>query len=237
MILRRVIDHVKVQNWTAVALDFVVVVVGVFIGIQVANWNETRQERAQQQRIELRLRSDFRLLDEALTGALTFQEEAILALETLRAAIDRGKALSDEDKAIKIALVRGRAHPSFQRKSATYSELVSSGRLHLIRSDALRTALALYDESIDNSLYNIRETREPINNDLIFLAEHATLTPIEKGNVGIQAAVSYDIPGMARDTESRSRLDVLIVAQTWIYANMAGQRRAIDAVLDAMEDE
>ena len=45
MLLRRVIEHVKTQNWTAVALDFVIVVVGVFIGIQVANWNDARANR------------------------------------------------------------------------------------------------------------------------------------------------------------------------------------------------
>jgi hypothetical protein len=48
MILRRITEHVKAQNWTAVALDFVIVVVGVFIGIQVANWNEARAFRAQE---------------------------------------------------------------------------------------------------------------------------------------------------------------------------------------------
>ena len=45
MLLRRIITHVKAQNWTAVALDFVIVVVGVFIGIQVANLNDARGER------------------------------------------------------------------------------------------------------------------------------------------------------------------------------------------------
>lgn len=44
MILRRVIAHVKAQNWFAVAIDFVIVVLGVFIGIQVANWNAARQQ-------------------------------------------------------------------------------------------------------------------------------------------------------------------------------------------------
>ncbi len=44
MILRRVIAHFRKQEWTAVALDFVIVVVGVFIGIQVANWNDGRAE-------------------------------------------------------------------------------------------------------------------------------------------------------------------------------------------------
>jgi hypothetical protein len=33
MLLRRVMKHVKDQNWTTVALDFMIVVVGVFIGI------------------------------------------------------------------------------------------------------------------------------------------------------------------------------------------------------------
>ena len=42
MLLRRITEHVKDQNWTAVALDFVIVVVGVFVGIQVANWNDAR---------------------------------------------------------------------------------------------------------------------------------------------------------------------------------------------------
>lgn len=46
MLLSRVIEHVKAQNWTAIGIDFVIVVVGVFIGIQVANWNEVRNNKA-----------------------------------------------------------------------------------------------------------------------------------------------------------------------------------------------
>ncbi|MEO0694618.1 MAG: hypothetical protein AAFY84_00835 [Pseudomonadota bacterium] len=45
MILRRITKHVKDQNWFAVALDFCIVVFGVVIGIQVANWNEERSDR------------------------------------------------------------------------------------------------------------------------------------------------------------------------------------------------
>jgi hypothetical protein len=37
MILRSVTKHVQEQNWFAVFIDFFIVVVGVFIGIQVAN--------------------------------------------------------------------------------------------------------------------------------------------------------------------------------------------------------
>jgi len=45
MILRRVIEHVKTQNWTAVAIDFVIVVAGVFVGLQVQEWNAARGHR------------------------------------------------------------------------------------------------------------------------------------------------------------------------------------------------
>jgi hypothetical protein len=44
MLLRRITQYVKTQNWFAIFIDFLIVVVGVFIGIQVANWNDTRKE-------------------------------------------------------------------------------------------------------------------------------------------------------------------------------------------------
>ncbi|MEM7569370.1 MAG: hypothetical protein AAF337_06205 [Pseudomonadota bacterium] len=48
MLLRRVIEHVRTQNWFAVALDLVIVVIGVFLGIQVSNWNEEQGRKAQE---------------------------------------------------------------------------------------------------------------------------------------------------------------------------------------------
>ncbi|MEM6538441.1 MAG: hypothetical protein AAF668_12025 [Pseudomonadota bacterium] len=46
MILRRMIEHVRTQNWTAVALDFVIVVVGVLIAFQISSEAERRGELA-----------------------------------------------------------------------------------------------------------------------------------------------------------------------------------------------
>ena len=45
MILRRITQHVRDQNWTAIGIDFVIVVVGVFIGLQVSNWNAANADR------------------------------------------------------------------------------------------------------------------------------------------------------------------------------------------------
>lgn len=45
MILRRLAQNLREQNWTAIGIEFVLLVAGVFLGIQVANWNEARVER------------------------------------------------------------------------------------------------------------------------------------------------------------------------------------------------
>ena len=60
MILRRIKEHVKAQNWTAVALDFVIVVVGVFMGIQLGNWNEARAAEARKSEIIAALITDLK---------------------------------------------------------------------------------------------------------------------------------------------------------------------------------
>ena len=51
MILRRLTENLRAQNWTAISIEFLIVVVGVFLGTQVANWNEDRTERLETQRM------------------------------------------------------------------------------------------------------------------------------------------------------------------------------------------
>jgi hypothetical protein len=48
MILRRLTKHINEQNWFAVALDFGIVVIGVFMGIQVANWNDAQIKKGRE---------------------------------------------------------------------------------------------------------------------------------------------------------------------------------------------
>ncbi|MGI9201165.1 MAG: hypothetical protein ACR2QL_08910 [Woeseiaceae bacterium] len=58
MLLRRVTQHVREQDWTAIGIDFVIVVVGVFIGIQVSNWNDERESRVSEQAFVESIRND-----------------------------------------------------------------------------------------------------------------------------------------------------------------------------------
>lgn len=42
MLLRRYLEHVREQNWFAVAIDFLIVVFGVYIGLQTQEWSAQR---------------------------------------------------------------------------------------------------------------------------------------------------------------------------------------------------
>ncbi len=73
MILRRVIAHFRKQEWTAIAIDFVIVVAGVFLGFQVTDWAAARANRAAEARyleeIAEDLRADIETFDNILIGA------------------------------------------------------------------------------------------------------------------------------------------------------------------------
>ncbi|MEO0451018.1 MAG: hypothetical protein AAFZ74_11965 [Pseudomonadota bacterium] len=88
MLLRRVTEHVNDQNWFAVALDFVIVVAGVFIGLQVSQWNEDAQtQRAFEQaknRLEAERLSNLELTETFLTDVAARLERAAGAIEVLR---------------------------------------------------------------------------------------------------------------------------------------------------------
>ena len=70
MILRRLAHRIRVQDWTAVAIEFAMVVVAVYLGLQAANWNDDRKERALERsyvaRIAQDVRSDVADMDEII---------------------------------------------------------------------------------------------------------------------------------------------------------------------------
>jgi hypothetical protein len=61
MILRRVIAHVKAQNWLAIAIDFVIVVFGVFVGLQAQEWSKARDDRRREAQIVADLLADLEI--------------------------------------------------------------------------------------------------------------------------------------------------------------------------------
>ena len=58
MLLRRVLEHVKQQNWFAVTLDFVIVVIGVGVALAAGEWMNARAAKADLKRAEITMHSE-----------------------------------------------------------------------------------------------------------------------------------------------------------------------------------
>jgi hypothetical protein len=151
MIPRRVAEHAKAQNWLAVALDLFIVVIGVFIGIEVANWNQVRQDRQEERRyygqLLVDLRSDLETLSFAEKRADEFDEDAQLVIDRLS-----GKAPPQASPGRMATAIHhaGWIYIPYASRG-TYNELVSTGNLRLLRNSQLKSEIANYYATFDRT--------------------------------------------------------------------------------------
>ena len=143
MLLRRVIEHVKAQNWTAVALDFVIVVVGVFIGIQVANWNDARVDRDTETTYLELLQRDLQTTFAEVERQIEF-EQFQLQLANSAAPIIAQSPSELRRRKLGIILTRLGGRRTLKIDSPTFLDLQSSGRLGLISDPELRSSILSY---------------------------------------------------------------------------------------------
>ena len=144
MILRRVIAHFRKQEWTAVALDFLIVVIGVFVGLQVNNWNEARagEQRAQSylERIGADLDADIAAINDRLKFWAQVADYGALGLDYAETR-DAGGRMPWE---LLNAYFQASQVAELSLSQATYEELKSAGELGLIADPDFRNALSNY---------------------------------------------------------------------------------------------
>ncbi len=150
MILRSITKHVKDQNWFAVFLDFLIVVVGVFVGIQVSNWNQTRTEhnRANDylERISTNLKTDVKTYNSRMDF---WKQVTDFGLVSLSFAENQEQSnLSGWD--LLLSFFQASQTAEFYIENTTYSELTSAGELGLIENVAIRNMIAKYYSAYGN---------------------------------------------------------------------------------------
>lgn len=154
MLLRRVITHVRQQEWTAIAIDLLIVVVGVFIGIQVSNWNDSRlREETAQDYIE-RIRADLQAnLDDFQQRSTYFSQVRIHALSALE-ALDEPEAAPGQQFLIDAY----QASQTLPRRLGrdTYDEMLSVGANDAIADVTIRNRLANFYRSTEAQVVLLR---------------------------------------------------------------------------------
>jgi hypothetical protein len=150
MILNRIVKAISSQNWFTVIIEIIVVVVGIFIGLQVDDWSQIREERIDEQIFMQRLHEDI-LLAHKLSKRVRLRrleklDHLISSSDILYDRIQRKKFDEKECKGI------GSSHHLNINVSrlASVTQLTNTGMLAIIRDPQMRTALAGLEQTIGN---------------------------------------------------------------------------------------
>lgn len=221
MILRRIADSIRARDWFSFSIEFAIVVAGVFIGIQMANWNEERHARTE----------EARLVDQLLG-------EVAVAIDTKDDWIDLARPrLADFRQAIEIIQSQDSAATlsRSQCESVAFShiivfgvstlptleEILSTGGLGILSNPQARTALMRYK----SGLAEVEAAYDFVRDDFANLVD----------SYGDEFPRQYDVTGEAQHMPIAStvscRLDIIREAQTLknrIVSNLARTQSLID---------
>ena len=140
-------------------IELVIVILGVFIGIQVSNWNVERETNARGAIFAERLKADLR--EEAWYYQLQIEYTRDVLASAERAVAGLSGQSTGSNEALLINAYRATQYKQRARRRSTYDELVSTGALDLIKSAMLRdTALQVYNfYTLDNIAMEGRQSR------------------------------------------------------------------------------
>ena len=238
MILRRLTTAFRKQDWFTVAVETLIVVFGVFIGLQVNNWNEARGERADARVVLEQLEQDFEQILARADLSLAVHERNLEAAGRLILGIrnrefEEATLLDDIGSASSFSTLPG--------ASSTFTELVSSGRLELIRDQELRRGLTEY-----HAYLNFAQSQFGVTFVTPLIEARGTLlkaTVIKVTNVPSTDFSQYNLPDdvdrdmLLNDPEMMTSLQVCYEAQDNIYLIIYRNRGQVLSILEQIQGE
>lgn len=125
MVIRRIREHVSTHNWFAVAVDVGIVVLGVFLGTQVNNWNQARIEDDRGREYRQRLIGELGFDERQYAAQIAYYRRAKDYGLAALSAIEGAKPLSDRD--FVIAAYQLTQTDTTRTKTGVYDEMVANG--------------------------------------------------------------------------------------------------------------
>jgi len=149
MILRRMADAFRTQNWFTVIIEILVVVIGIFLGLQVQEAYSERNERKEETAYLQRLHSE--VVQNLGFNKTNFEELLLLenfkntenAIGEILTAFDSGD-ISNLTPQHCLAVQTSAIYNDQQTYPPTLSELTASGQIAIIEDNKLKIVLSEY---------------------------------------------------------------------------------------------
>lgn len=149
MILQRLASAIRHQNWSQIIIEILIVVIGIFLGLQVTEWNDTRIS-IERERVYLN-----QLHDEIISRAPStdkYLNERRLISRTLIQTLELVRNEASEDKFLNIhcnAISASHKAANLITPLNNIDELSVTGRSLIIRNSRLRNIMTRYTAELD----------------------------------------------------------------------------------------
>ncbi|MDN3204118.1 DUF6090 family protein [Algoriphagus sediminis] len=140
-IRQKLLKENRITQYLAYAIgEIFLVVIGILIALQINTWNQQRIENDEELEILFGLKEEFENNLEEINFSIIINskvtEDCLQLTQLIRSnSIENNPELVDE------LLVRVGTFNSFDAQTGVASEIVNSGKLNLLRNDALRTQI------------------------------------------------------------------------------------------------
>ena len=238
MILRKLADAIREQNWTTVILEILIVVVGIFIGLQVDGWNEGRKK---QQDIEVQL---LRIADDA----------AVLIAETDRLIMDFDNRIARAQIALEVldgtplTEANTRAFERALDESYQLNEvdvdlpgldiLMNTGDIDQVADANARNALLALTNKwrrLETVIDHIRSLLDIVNRDIFRGISHDIVgLDAERGD-GAEFSIRYDLDKLRADLVLRAALSNAARMQGYGRSQTVSAQAALKVVVDTLD--
>jgi len=156
LVVHQIFESFKTRNFSHIAVELFIVIVGVFIGIQVSNWNEERIERSRAHSYLERIRDDLDTDIQNFRDRLAFWQKVSGYGELGLHYATTGDSRNASQWDLLLAYFQASQLAEFYTTRSTFDELKSGGALGLIENLKLRGQLARYYTEADNPVLTER---------------------------------------------------------------------------------
>ncbi|MEX0997352.1 MAG: DUF6090 family protein [Flavobacteriaceae bacterium] len=180
-IRKKLIEQNKVRNYFFYAIgEILLVVIGILIALQVNDWNENLKNKNKEQLILRDLHIEFQKNKEKLQSIILHHQEIIKATTEVLNLIKEPESVILQHN-IDSLLYLTIDHYDFSPSESAISELISSGKLNLIKSDNLRLLIFDWVSAMDEKTEGY-ETMDEISQTLTlpYLTKNGSIKDIDQ---------------------------------------------------------
>lgn len=221
MILRRLSIALRKQDWVTILVETLIVVFGVFIALQVNNWNAARQQSALGGAYLSRMTDDLSAMELYLEEKLSEAKARYdLTLGLLQAASAQDGPDDDLIIATEAFFTDAWVTPQFTVIDAVYRDMSATGNLNLIEN-SLRQHITSYYAGLELQKENMNVNRDwslPVDSRVIY--EH----DVYRWNRNLAEISGADNLLAKQETIVSARGDLARLATMYFYVERATVR-------------